>query len=215
MKYTIVIVDDHHLVARAFTGLIEKHPAYSVMYEASSGVELIRNFKLKRIPDIVLLDTNMPEMDGFQTALWLKNNYPEVKILALSMNDKEEAIVNMIRNGACGYLLKGCSPAELKLALDLIVERGFYYSEFVTDKLVRNLNTAPPADPIQALGLNSREIEFVKLACSDLTYQQIADKMCVATRTVDGYRESVFLKMNVKSRVGMVIYALKHHIMEL
>ncbi|MFD1819349.1 DNA-binding response regulator, NarL/FixJ family, contains REC and HTH domains [Pseudarcicella hirudinis] len=209
MKHSIVIADDHQLVAKAISGLIQKLDDFEVMYEVANGKELIRHFKMKMIPDIVLLDINMPEMDGYETALWLKNNYPEVKVLALSMYDKEEAIVGMLRNGARGYLLKGCKPAELKEALDSIVKKGFYYTEHVTDKLIKSLNPEKFIDPVEALGLNEREKEFIRWACTDLTYAEIAEKMCVSPRTIDGYREQVFQKLNVKSRVGVAIEAIK------
>lgn len=205
----VAIVDDHQLVAKAISGLIQKLENYDVLYEVESGKELMRLFKLKMVPDIVLLDINMPVMDGYETALWLKNNYPEVKVLALSMYDKEDAIVGMLRNGARGYLLKGCRPAELKEALDAIVKKGFYYTEYVTDRLIRNLNPEKILNPVEQLGLNSREIKFIEFACSEFTYNEIADKMCVSPRTVDGYREQVFQKMGVKTRVGVVMEAIK------
>jgi two-component system, NarL family, invasion response regulator UvrY len=211
----VAIADDHQLVAKAISGLIQKMDNYEVMYEVENGKELMRHFKLKMIPDIVLLDINMPEMDGYETSLWLKNNYPEVKILALSMFDKEEAIVGMLRNGARGYLLKGCRPSELKNALDTIVEKGFYYSEYVTDKLIKSLNPEKSLSPIEKYGLNEREMTFIQLACSEMTYAEIADIMCVSPRTVDGYREQVFMKMNVKTRVGIVLEAIKMGLVEI
>ncbi len=210
MKYKVAIVDDHALIATALAGLIQKMDNYEVMYEAENGNILIQQFKQNLIPDIVLLDINMPEMDGYETALWIKNNYPAVKILALSMYDKEESIIGMLRNGARGYLLKGCKPSELKMALDNIINKGFYYTEFITDRLIKSLVTPEKIkNPIKDLGLNEREVEFVRYACTELTYHQIADKMCCATRTVDGYREQVFYKMNVKTRVGVVVEAIR------
>jgi two-component system, NarL family, invasion response regulator UvrY len=215
MKTSIAIVDDHELMAKALSGLIQKYEDYEVLYDVANGKELINRIKLNMIPDIVLLDINMPEMNGYETALWLTNNYPAIKILALSMNDKEESIVGMLRNGAKGYLLKGCKPQELKQALDSIVQKGRYYTEFVTGQLIKSLNPETFQNPVEALNLNDRETEFIKWACSDLTYVEIADKMCVSPRTVDGYREAVFQKMNVKSRVGMVIEAIRLKIVEL
>lgn len=205
----VAIVDDHQLVAKAISGLIQKLENYDVIYEVENGKELVRHFKLKMVPDIVLLDINMPEMDGYETALWLKNNYPEVKVLALSMYDKEEAIIGMLRNGVRGYLLKGCRPAELKDALDSITKKGFYYTEYVTDRLIKSLNPDKILSPIEQLSLNGREMQFIEFACSELTYNEIADKMCVSPRTVDGYREQVFQKMSVKTRVGVVMEAIK------
>jgi len=205
----VAIADDHHLVAKAISGLIQKLDNYDVIYEVENGKELIRHFNLGMVPDIVLLDIKMPEMDGFETALWLKNNYPAVKVLALSMYDKEESIVTMLRNGARGYLLKGCRPSELKDAFDAIMTKGFYYTEYITDRLVKSLNTEKAMNQVEQLGLNSRELQFIEYACSELTYNEIADRMCVSPRTVDGYREQVFMKMGVKSRVGVVLEAIK------
>lgn len=205
----VAIADDHHLVAKAISGLIQKLDDYDVIYEVENGKELIRNFNLGMVPDVVLLDINMPEMDGYETALWLKNNYPAVKVLALSMYDKEEAIVTMLRNGARGYLLKGCRPSELKDAFDSIMTKGFYYTEYITDRLVKSLNLEKANNPVEQLGLNGRELQFVEYACSEYTYHEIADRMCVSPRTVDGYREQVFIKMGVKSRVGIVLEAIK------
>ena len=209
MKTTIAIVDDHDLMAKALSGLVQKYEEYEVIYEANNGKELLSRIKLNMIPDVVLLDISMPEMDGFETALWLKNNYPEIKVIALSMNDKEESIVGMLRNGARGYLLKGCKPFELKQALDAVVQKGFYYTEFVTGQLIKSLNPETLHNPQDALRLNDREKEFIKWSCSDLTYAEIADKMCVSPRTVDGYRESVFQKLNVKSRVSLAMEAVR------
>ncbi len=209
MKTTIAIVDDHELMAKALSALVQRYEEYDVLYEVGNGKELIKYIKLGMIPDIVLLDINMPEMNGYETALWLKNNQPEIKILALSMNDKEESIIGMLRNGARGYLLKGCKTQELKLALDTLVKKDYYYSDFVTGQLIKSLNPEIFRNPVEALNLNERETDFIKLACSDLTYVEIADKMCVSPRTVDGYRESVFQKMNVKSRVSMAIEAIR------
>lgn len=215
MKTSIVVVDDHVLMAQALSELISNFEGYETLYEVSGGGELKEKIDRYKHPDIVLLDINMPEMDGFEVAVWLSKNYPEIKVLALSMNDKEEAIVKMLRSGARGYLLKGCRSGELKQALDAISESGYYYTEFVAKHLVSNLNSKATANKAVAFELNERELSFLKFACSDLTYVEIADRMCVSPRTVDGYREVVFQKMDVKSRVGMVIEAIRNKLVQI
>lgn len=215
MKTTIAIVDDHDLVAQALSGLIQKYEDYEVIYEVSNGKELISRIQHTMVPDIVLLDINMPEMDGYETAAWLKKNYPEVKVLALSMNDEKEAILKMLRNGAKGYLPKGCKPRELKQALDEVRSKGFYYTDFVTAQLIKSLNPEVSQSPQEKYQLKDREMEFIKWACTDLTYSEIADKMHVSSRTIDGYRESVFQKLNVKSRQTLALTAVRLKLFDL
>lgn len=215
MPISIAIADDHHLVAEAISDLVQKFDNYSVLCVAGNGRDLLNHLQRGPLPDIALIDLNMPEMDGFETTAQLRQLHPTVRVLALSMADREEHIVRIIRNGARGYLLKGCRSSELCRALDDVMERGFYYSEFLTDQLIRSLNAPEPAVPVAVFNLNSREYEFLKMACSELTYNEIADRMCVSPRTVDGYREVVFQKMGVRTRVGMVMEALRHGLVDL
>jgi two-component system invasion response regulator UvrY len=216
MSVFIAIADDHHLVAAALSDMVRKFDNYDVLLVAENGRDLLNQLaRCTQLPDIVLLDVHMPVMDGFETATQLRQLYPSIRVLALSMNDNEDQIVRMVRNGAKGYLLKGCRPAEFRQALDDIMSKGFYYSEFLTTQLIRNLNTPIENGHISSFNLNHREFEFLKIACSELTYTEIADKMCVSPRTVDGYREVVFQKMKVKTRVGMVIEAIRHGLVEL
>lgn len=216
MPVSIAIADDHHLVAAALSDMIRKFEEYDVLLVAENGRDLLDQLALaNQLPDIVLLDVSMPEMDGFETALYLRQSYPAIKVLALSMDDREEHIVKMIRNGARGYLLKGCRPTEFRRALDEIMSKGFYYSDFLTTQLIRNLNAPAENGHNSPFNLNGRELEFLKIACSELTYSEIAEKMFVSPRTVDGYREVVFQKMNVKTRVGMVLEAMRHGLVEL
>jgi two-component system invasion response regulator UvrY len=163
------------------------------------------------------MDINMPLMDGYDTTLWLKNNHPEIKVLALSMYDSEQAIIRMLKCGAKGYILKDIEPSEFRTALDALVRKGFYYTELVTGKLVHAVNTID--DPDQNLRrlvtLNYREIEFLKLTCTEMTHKEIADKMFLSARTIDGYRDDLFEKLHVKTRIGLVMYAIKNGIVQL
>ena len=209
MSTTVAIADDHSLLAQALSDLIQKFENYEMMFVAENGRDLLRYLNRKQVPDIVLLDIHMPEMDGFETAQHLQQYHPDVKIIVLSMLDREEHVARMVRYGVRGYLLKGCRPSELRLALDDVSKKGFHYSEFLTNKLIRNLAPGESNGPVAKPHLNERELTFLKLACFELTYVEIADKMCVAPRTVDGYREALFQKLNVKSRTGMVLEGLR------
>src|SRR6266849_339519 len=139
-KANVALVDDHTLLRNGLANLVRNYSDYAVLFEADNGKEFIKELKPKYLPDIVLLDINMPEMDGYETALWLKKNHPEIKVLALSMYDNENAIIRMLKNGAKGYILKDIDPTEFRLALDALIRKGFYYSEMITGKLIHAVN---------------------------------------------------------------------------
>lgn len=209
MTNTIVIVDDHLLIAKAITSIIEQFNNYKVLYESENGKELMEKFKQKKnIPDIVLLDISMPVMNGFETAEWLKQNHPEVKVMALTMQGDDESLIKMIKAGSIGYLNKNVHPAELVKALDAIIEKGFYYPDWATSRVLHNLaNPAQSSEPL--IKINDREIEFLKYTCTELTYKEIGEKMFCSARTVESYRDSLFEKLGVKTRVALALYTVK------
>ncbi|RTL58519.1 MAG: response regulator transcription factor [Sphingobacteriales bacterium] len=211
----IVLIDDHVLLRSSLANLV-KDLGYAVLFEADNGQDFINKLKPRFLPDIVLLDINMPVMDGYETAAWLKKYHPTVKILALTMNDNENAIIQMLKAGAVGYILKDTDPGELKTALNALIKKGFYYNDMVTGKLVHAVNHFnEQGNPIKdVLQLTDREREFLKLVCTELTYKEIAEKMNVSPRTVDGYRDTLFEKLNVKTRVGLAMYAIRNNIVQ-
>ena len=207
-KVKITLVDDHILLRTGLRGLIDSFSNCSVLFEANNGRDFISRLDRNNLPDIVLMDINMPEMDGYETTLWITENHPSVKVLALSMSDNENAIIRMLRAGVKGYVLKDCEPAELRSAIHAVSTAGFYYTEEVTGKLVSLVSKKDMTDE-----LSEREIIFLKLVCSELTYKEIADKMNKGVRTIDGYRDDLFEKLNVRTRVGLVLYAIRNGIM--
>lgn len=214
---TIALVDDHILLRNGLADLIRKL-GFNVVLEADNGKAFTEKLRKDEQPDVALLDINMPEMDGYETALWIKKNRPEIRVLALSMYDDENAIIRMLKNGARGYILKDCEPSELKAAIEALIEKGYYYSEMVTGRLIHSINhlDEPEHSTVkEVLGLNQREIEFLKLCCTEMTYKEIADKMCLSPRTIDGYRDALFEKLNLKSRVGLVLFAIKSGIVKI
>lgn len=212
----IVLVDDHGLLRNGLAELV-KSQGHTVLFEADNGKDFMAKLNTKLLPDVVLMDINMPEMDGFETTLWLKQNHPDVKVLALSMYDNETSIIRMLKCGAKGYILKDSEPAELKTAIEDIISKGFYYSDLVSGKLMHAINKMDDdGDGLKSLvSLNDRETDFLKYACTELTYKEIADKMFVSPRTIDGYRDALFDKLKVKTRVGLVMYAIKNGIVNI
>jgi len=214
MEYSLAIVDDHLLIAEALGEIIDGFDKYKLLFTAANGKVLIEKFKQnKNIPDIILLDIAMPEMDGFETAKWLTTKHPEVLILALSMQEDEQTLIKMIRCGAKGYLLKNVHRTELEKALDALVAKGFYYPDWATNKILHNLTNNSNDNSLPKL--NAREIEFLKYATTELTYKEIGEKMFCSPRTVESYRDSLFEKLNLKTRIGLVVYAIKNGIIKL
>lgn len=214
-KKTVVIVDDHILVAKAIASLIDQMDKYEVLHEAENGLLFVEWLKKrKNMPDIVLLDINMPKMNGYETATWLKNNHPEILVIALTMFNDEPSIINMIKAGVSGYLLKDIHPVELEKALDFVIEKGFYYSEWVANRLIRTITDDGTPGQLNTK-LTEKERHFLTLVCSEMTYKEIAHEMKLSTRTVEGYRDQLFTKLNVKSRVGLVLYAIKTQLFQI
>jgi len=207
-KIKLALVDDHKIFREGLSSLLSESGKTEVVFQAGDGIELKQHLENSAPEfDILLLDINMPKMNGIQTALHLQQNYPTLRILALSMYDDDANILSMIQNGACGYLPKDTSFDEVIKAIVSVHEEGYYYDARATKALVRSTTHKPDKNNAYD-NLTEREIAFISHACSDMTYKKIADTMSVAPKTVDGYRETVFQKLHVKSRIGLVILAI-------
>jgi len=209
-KIDIIIVDDHVLFSQALNGLVSNFKEFNVVTILNNGKELVDYFsKENKQPQIVLMDIKMPIMNGIEATQWLKDTKPEIKVLALSMEADEDTILKMLRAGAKGYLLKDIHPSVLQHALNEVYSSGFYYTENVTSTL---LNTIHNNDKQIAIKLKERELEFLKLACTERTYREIAEVMFLSPKTIDNYREALFEKLGAKTRIGLVLYAIKEKI---
>jgi DNA-binding NarL/FixJ family response regulator len=210
MKHSIVIVDDHILIAKAISSILANFPQFEVLYECENGKEFQEKCNHpNNIPDIVLLDVSMPIMDGFETARWIKEHHPSVLVMALSMQDDESSLIKMVRSGAKGYLLKNVHPTGLEIALNSLVSRGFYYPDWATDKVFSSIRNEDAAVE-EKIPITDREKDFLRFTVTELSYKEIADQMCCSHRTVEAYRDSLFDKLNLRSRVGLAVYAIKN-----
>ena len=204
------MADDHVLLRNALASLIDSFENCQVVLQAGTGKELIESIKKGASPQVVILDLNMPEMDGFETAGWLQKERPEIIVLMLTMYDSELSLIRLLQAGVKGFLKKDIHPSELKFAIQSVVQNGYYYSNHTTGKLVNLFRQHSDGNSlIQRSVLNDQEVQFLKLACSDLTYKEIAQQMGLNPRAVDTLRDQLFFKLDVKSRVGLALVAIR------
>ena len=204
----IILVDDHLLLRKGLIKLLNAN-GFTDIIEAANGEELLEILKNTR-PDIILLDLHMPKMNGFESLKRIKEVNSDSKVLVLSMLDDHISIIQMIKSGVDGYLLKDSDPKEMIDAIQVVLDGGDYYSALVRERL--NSHLLYNDQNTDQHTLSDRELEFLTYASSDLTYKQIAEKMFVSVRTIDGYRDSIYQKFNIKTRIGLVIFALKNKI---
>lgn len=213
-KVSIAIIDDHTMFRQGILNLLIETREVDILFEADNGEVMQQKIAQVGLPDVFLMDINMPLMDGYESTKWLKNNYPESKILALSMFDEEMAVLGMLRSGACGYLIKHSKASELIYAIKEIQEHHYFFNDVVSMKLLKNLQV--PNIPREKKSLvNDNELRFLELCTTDYTYKEIADQMNLSPSTINNYREALFEKFSVKSRTSLVIYALKYGIITL
>jgi DNA-binding NarL/FixJ family response regulator len=205
----IALADDHQLFRKSLRLMLESFNGIEVVAEVANGTELPAALNAIAPPDILLLDVHMPLMDGVATATWMSIHHPAVKVTALSMNDDDKMILKMLTAGCCAYLLKDTSPDVLEQAIRQVHEKGYFNGDAANINFRRLLKVKQES---AELNVTEKEKQFLQLACSDLTYKQIAHKMQMAERTIDGYRESLFQKLNVQSRVGMALEAIRREI---
>lgn len=213
MKIRIGIADDHTLFMKSLSMLINTIPGFEVVLEAVNGKEVLASLGPGRpVPDILLLDVNMPVLNGIRTAGLLARDYPTIKTVALSMKADDITVISMFKAGCCAFLLKDIHPDELERALLEVQAKGYYNADAVNLHYRRLIQKGSEDKTPE---ISPREKEFLRHACSDLTYKEIAALMYVSERTVDGYRDALFQKLNVRSRVGMALEAIRRNLANL
>ena len=212
----LALVDDHSLIRNALVELINRFENFQVQADFSGGQAFLNYLSETDIyPEIALIDINMPILNGFEVTALIRKQYPAIKIIALTVEDDEESVLKMLRAGAVGYLLKDTETSEFEFALNEVNLRGFYHSELVTNSLLQTKEIARKSKSNNQYHFHGREKEFIILSATELTYKEIAVRMNVSPRTIDGYRESLFDNLSLKSRVGLVLFGIKNGIIDI
>jgi DNA-binding NarL/FixJ family response regulator len=215
MQHTIrlVIADDHEIFRDGLALMLSKQQDIQLVGQAGNGKQLLTLVN-ELFPDVVMTDVKMPVMDGIEATRSLVSQHPDLKIIALSMFDEENMIVDMLEAGAKGYLLKNADKQEILDAIHSVYDEKHYYCQHTTSKLASLISKSRfnPYKKKESLVFTDREIEIIRLICQQLTAQEIADKVFLSKRTVEGHRTRILEKMNVKNTAGVVIYALRHRI---
>jgi len=207
----LALADDHELIRKGIAEILLKNDL-RVVADAGNGKELIEKLQTKTA-DVVLMDINMPVKDGIKTTAWLRTNMPATRVIALSVLDDEVSVIRMLKAGARGYLVKNSKPKQLIRAIHDVHEKGYHFSDMLSSHLVVSVNNHDSESELEkAVGLTERDVEFLKHCCSEMTNKEIGALMNTSPRTAEWYSTALCAKLGLKSRVGLVLYALKNHI---
>jgi len=210
-KYSVTLVDDHQLFREGLKLLLNENPNIDKIYQAANGVEFLGQLE-KNMPDVVLMDINMPVMDGVEATQKALTKWPQLKVIALSMYGDDEYYIKMIEAGARGFILKNSDIEVVEKAIEVVMAGQNYFSSEVMANLVIHLNKKKTEEAKNEL--TERESEILYHICKGLSNQEIADTLFLSKRTVDKHRENILSKTNVKNTAGLVIYAIKHGIIQ-
>jgi len=209
----VVITDDHNLFRKGIYSIIEDFEFVGKIYEAGNGIELLELLNdLEHKPDVVLLDIKMPGMDGIETTVQMKKQFPEVKILILTMEDDEQIILHLVSEGVNGYLLKNADPGELEVALSKLIDNDFYFPTEISDLVLRNIQNKSKNEINLFPELSEREMQVLELICKENTAPEIAGILSISKRTVEGHRRKLLEKTGTKNMAGLVVFAFKNKI---
>ncbi len=213
MKIKVAIADDHDLIRQGIIKLVEEGDC-EVIVQASNGEDLIKQLE-STSPDVVLMDINMPAMNGIEATKWIESNKPDIKVIALSALDDDINVIRMLKAGARAYLLKSSQSAQLLQAIRDVQQHGYHFSDLVSGKLIKTIHTNQLEENVAVgISFSDQEVTFIKYLCTEMTNKEIADVMCVSPRTSEGWRKNICDKLNVKTRVGIVLYSMRNNLVE-
>ncbi len=207
---SIALIDDHEIVRKALRNLVEAFDEFTILFDVGSFIELEGKLKSRNIPDILLMDIRMPDKSGFEVASFMKSKHPFVKVLALSSESDGFSIAKVMRCGAKGFVSKAASPGELLLAIHTVLNGDAYLSQKDFNEFSNTIQNSADYFRTTNPDFNAKEKEFIKLACTALTYKEIGDKMCLAMRSVENYRDGVFTKLEIHTRQELAVFAVQN-----
>lgn len=210
-KIRCVIADDHKLFRQGVIFALSEYPALEIVSEAENGQELL-DLIPEAHPDVILMDLKMPGMDGIQATQMIRQHYPSVRILILSMYDDEKFIVHLMESGASGYLLKNSEPDEINAAIEAAYSNGYYFTDLINRAMLKKIVTHKQFKPTfnHEIQLTERESEVLRLICEEHTAPEIAKMVYLSPRTVEGIRSKLIEKIGVKNTAGLVMYAVRN-----
>jgi two-component system response regulator DegU len=212
-KINVIITDDHKLFRKGIAALLSDFDFINEIGEAGNGIELLEEIEnLESPPDLILLDIRMPEMDGIEAQKLVRQKYPEIKIIILSMEDDEQIVLHLIEQGVNGYLLKNADPDEMEMAIKKVISEGYYFSQEFSQLIVKNVVLKKINKFELEQELNSKELQVLELVCKQFTANEIADKLNLSVRTIEGYRRKLLEKTKSKNLAGLVVFALKNNL---
>ena len=212
--HSIFIVDDDPIHQQITQIMLDRQHISDAVKKFSDAQEVLEHIREHRdnaaqLPDLILLDLNMPVMDGYETTRWLRDNYPEVHVLMLTMYDSEPALIRLLQAGVKGFLKKDIHPLELKTAIQSVMRSGYYSSDSVTRKLINLLRKSGDDNELRKNILNDTEVRFLQMTCSDMTYKEIAQSLHMSPRAVDMLRDNLFTRLDAQSRIGLAMFAIR------
>jgi len=211
-KLTIYIADDQTLFRKGMVRLLKSFSFVEDVKEAVNGKEVVKLTK-EQAPDVILMDYEMPVMDGKEATSYILEHFPEVKIIMLSFHNENNHIIEMMKMGTHSYLLKNAEPEEVKKAIVAVVQNDFYSNALIAAAMRRDLVKASTAKP-KITSLSDREVEVLKLTCEELSSKEIADRLNISGRTVQNHRANLIQKLGVRNTIGMVRFAYEHHLLD-
>ena len=215
---TIAIVDDQVLFRQGIVALLQQIPEVKVITEAEDGFSLLEKLgQTEALPDILLMDMEMPGMNGIELNKKIRESFPQIKVIMLTLFDQGRYVFKMVEEGVCGYLSKSCSMADLQEAINKVFDSGFYFSDLIKEALhkssefrTKQIKSFNRID----IELTAREKEIIQLICLELTNNEIAEKLFISQRTVEGHRNNLLLKTGSKNTAGLVVFAIKNGLYE-